>query len=248
MDAAVYCRMAKIRIIAIGAFAVIASVSMAQAASVGKTCQVDFEPAQLKLDGEMRFAEATYAFDDQCKPVLLESRHGKSIPVDARRDSVTSSQTKKPATATAYLAGRTARIAASGSSCTVYLWEEDVVAVKMIGFENFTSWSMDGGAITGGQVTGRSYRYLDWWWFNGEPNVTIGYINEPYSAQSSASANFYCQGIGPVSNYVCGNSPAYEIVLQGNVVFDGGGGCSGTARYSGTVVPAGRVRFQVTRS
>lgn len=226
----------------------IASISIAQASGDGKSCQVDFEPAQLKLEGDTRFAEATYAFDEQCKPILLESRHGKTIPADVRRDPVTSSQIKKPATATASLAGGTARVAASGSSCTVYLWEEDVVAVKMIGFENFTSWSMDGGAITEAQVTGRSYRYLDWWWFNGEPNVTIGYINEPYSAQSSASANFYCQGIGPVSNYVCGNSPAYEIVLQGNVVFDGGGGCSGTARYSGTVVPAGRVRFQVTRS
>lgn len=221
---------------------------LAQRAEDGKKCQVDFEPSALKLDGGVNFAEATYTFDDNCKPILIETRRAAVIPVGARRGSKGSGNQSNSANAEATLTGKIARASgATGSSCTVYLWEEDVIQVKTIGFENFTSWSMDGGAITDAQVTGRSYHYLDWW-FNDTPNVTISYIDEPYSAQSSASAHFYCQGVGPVSNYVCGNTPAYEIVLQGNVIFDGGGNCSGTARYSGAVIPAGRVRFQVTRN
>lgn len=206
-----------------------------------KACRVSFRSTKLFVDEVNRYARAVYGFNEKCEPVLQSIFYARE-PTAARVPAPVDAQS-----ATAELKPRKNGAGTLGNyACTIEVYEQDVIGVTMITLRNGTSWETQGGEILRGQVNGYIFRNLDWWWVEGKPDVAIGYVREPYTAASAVSGNFHCNGASGAARYVC-NGPSYRIRLRGDLLFDGGGSCSGQGSYSGTVVPAGRVTFEVWR-
>ena len=116
----------------------------------------------------------------------------------------------------------------------------------MITLRNSTSWETSDGKIVGARIHELGFANLDWWFADGKPATRIAYVQEPFTASSTATDSYHCQGSGPLSRYVC-DGPSYAITVQAEILFDGGGVCSGQGRSAGKIVPGGRVRFEVVR-
>jgi hypothetical protein len=227
------------------------SIATAQDQPKATTCRVVLESVKLVLSKSDKYARADYVISDDCVPIIRSVLYSSDVPQDAAATIAQAGAPNKTAAAegTLVVPSPTQSIPAQsrGRACMVEVLEDDVVAVTMITLRNSTSWETEDGKIVSARVQGVAFANLDWWFVNGKPAVPIGYVREPYTAASSAIAEYHCNGAGPLARYVC-NGPSFRITLQGDISFDGGGNCSGQARYSGTVVPGGRVRFDVRRN
>lgn len=213
-----------------------------------KPCEVALTSVKLVLSGEDRHARAEYIVGGDCEPVLREVVYSRRIPsVRSNRGSVrTAFRTPREATLETAAGSEATRPSPAAHACTIDVWEEDVVAVPRITLRNSTSWETAAGRIVGARVHQTAFPNLDWWFVDGKPTARIAYVSEPFTARSSASDAYYCSGSGSLSRYVC-RGPSYRISLEADIFFDGGGTCSGEGRAVGTLVPGGRVRFEVTR-
>lgn len=213
----------------------------------GKTCKIDFKAQALKLTGEFHYAMAQYAISDDCKPTLVSVRYSREIPASAKASvSRIGAGSQKVASARLEKAAVVAT-KAFGQSCTVNVWEEDVVQIRMIRLVNHTYWETENREITTANIDATSQALLDWWHLNGPPSATIGYVREWDVAASAGAGTFYCNGVVPVPGIKC-DGPSYVITLRADITFDGDGNCTGQGSYTGELVfPPGRVNFEIIR-
>ena len=212
----------------------------------GKTCKIDFKAQALKLPGEFHYAKAQYEISDDCKPTLVSVRYSREIPTSAISASRVGASSQKVASARLE---KTTAVAAKafGQSCTVNVWEEDIVQIRMIRLINHTYWETENREITTGKIDATSQALLDWWHLNGPPSATIGYVREWDVAASAGAGTFYCNGVVPVPGIKC-DGPSYVITLRADITFDGDGNCTGQGSYTGELVfPPGRVNFEIIR-
>lgn len=209
-----------------------------------KLCTVNFKSNKITLEPGINYARAEYKLDENCQPVLTSVVYLSSIPKEAK---IRLNHGRDGRSADSTFTGKLRSAAKSSSAtCAIHVWEKDVINATMITLDNGTAWENDGGQIVGGNVHGNIFGNLDWWFVDGPPAVNIGYVQEPFTARSSVVGGYYCDTVGPVSNYVC-HGPSFRIQLQGDIFFDGGGNCSGQYGWSGTKVPLGSVTAEVTR-
>lgn len=99
------------------------------------------------------------------------------------------------------------------------------------------SWNGSTVALSNGSTTATTYFW--WWYINSGPSGRAGYHNSRV-AYSNGEAGFYCNG-GPF----CTGGPFYHITLYDYMTVDYQGGCGGYGACSGSVVPFGRVLYNV---
>jgi hypothetical protein len=213
-------------------------------------CKIDVRAVDLKLDGADRYASEEYLVDETCKVTRRAREHGPNPQASQSSRRVPSqSPPAADATLTAGLSrqGQAAVASTAGShACTLEISEDDIAAIAMVTLRNSTSWDTSGSTIAGARVHKTAFPNLDWWFVRGKPSARIQFVREPYTAESTSSGSFYCEGAGPLARYVCAG-PSFPVTLFARVLFDGGGTCSGDGRAVGSIVPGGHVRFQLSR-
>jgi len=218
--------------------------------ATSRRCTVDIRAVELAVTDLQSSDRVVYQIDDDCRVMRstpardAAARARAALPLPASATLRASSEDASLAAGAPTMQGAAAAL--SSGACTLEVWEQDVAAVSMVTLRNSTTWDMSGGAIIGARVHKVAFPNLDWWFVNGRPSAQVSYIREPYTARSIASGEFYCEGTGPIARYVC-SGPSYQVTLRAEVLFDGGGTCSGTGTATGSVVPGGRVHFELTR-
>lgn len=209
-----------------------------------KLCKIDFKTQALKLSGEFHYAKAQYAISADCKPTLVSVRYSREVPASVK---LVDTKVVSQKMSVARIQKGKAATAGFGQSCTVNVWEEDIVRIQMIKLVNHTYWETENREITTGRINATSQALLDWWHLNGPPIADIGYIREWDVAASAAAGGFYCNGVVPVPGIKC-DGPSFAITLRADITFDGDGACTGQGSYSGELVfPPGRVNFEIIR-
>lgn len=214
--------------------------------AVRALCSVNIESPRLVLKGAERHARAEYVIPEDCEPVLKAVTYSPGAPATsaaprAAADPAVPSDSVRELSRPSSVSG-----AATGQACTLDVWEVDVAEVAMITVRNFTTWQTVGGEIDSARAEPHAFANLDWWFLDDKPSAQIAYLKEPYTARSQARSSFYCDGARGLAKYVC-PGPSYRIRLEADILFDGGGTCSGNGRAAGTTVPFGRIRFDLTR-
>lgn len=213
-------------------------------------CPVDFTSDILSLANDEKYVRAEFVMGEDCRLIPSEVVRSSAIPAGVlKRILARAASPDQDATGESSLkmAGTVSGSMNSSSyNCQVEVWEEDVVSVHMITATDSVNWDTEGGKILEARAHWNAFPNLDWWFKDGKLDGGIRFVAEPYTATTWVTQKFYCNEAGPISRYVC-NGPSYRIALHGSLLIDGGGKCSGQAKYSGTIVPAGRVLFEVTR-
>ena len=101
------------------------------------------------------------------------------------------------------------------------------------------TYSWNGSTVTLSNGSTTATMYISWWHLNSGPSNSAGY-NSPQVAYSNGQAGFYCDG-----GIFCSGGPNYFITLKAYMTVDYQGDCGGFGTYSGTVVPLGRVLYNV---
>ena len=109
----------------------------------------------------------------------------------------------------------------------------------MIAVQQDQTYSWNGSTVTLSNGSTTATLYFSWWHISSGPSNSAGYITSQV-AYSNGWARFYCDG-----GIFCSGGPAYYITLYAYMTVDYQGGCGGYGTYSGTVVPLGRVLYQV---
>lgn len=194
------------------------------------------------------FAEAAYEFDENCNPVLVSETRLTSVPTWVTNpsqqpvDEKTVEAVEVPASDQPNTQNNDLGVGDSiltVDTCQLRTFEEDVIYLDMIAIQTDQTYSWDNVKVTlsGGSTTATTY--YPWWYRSSGPHATKGYTSSQV-AWARGDASFYCQG-GPF----CGGQPSYNITLYNDMTVDYQGGCGGYGTYSGSVVPAGRVRYRV---
>jgi len=185
------------------------------------------------------FAQAAYEFDKNCQPILVSH-----VRLDYVPESV--SQPERPPYRT-----ETVPIVPppppheegpgieAVDTCHLRTWEEDAPGLDMIAVQVDQTYSWNGSTVTLSNGSTAATTYFSWWYINGSPYGWAGY-NSSQVAYSNGRASFYCNG-----GLFCGGGPSYHITLYSYMTVDYQGGCGGYGTYSGTVVPFGRVLYNV---
>jgi hypothetical protein len=215
--------------------------------ATSRHCTVAISAVKLAVTDRQPSARAVYRIGEDCRVTRA------TPPPDAPAPARAASPAAAGATPRASSEDASLVLGASGAApvqgpraCTLDVWEEDVAAVPMVTLRNSTAWDTSGGAIVSARVHKVAFPNLDWWFVDGKPSAHVSYVREPYTARTTASGDFYCEGAGPLARYVC-SGPSFRVTFRGEILFDGGGVCSGGGTATGSVVPGGRVHFELTR-
>lgn len=207
-------------------------------ASDGCTGSWTFPPLYVGGKDGAVFAQAAYEFDKNCQPVLVDQIRLNYVP-----ESVLTEEQKPYEVKTVPIvpppAPKNGNSITAVDTCHLKTWEEDFPGKDMIAVQVDQTYSWNGSTVTLSNGSVSAITYFSWWYINSGPSGTAGYINSQV-AYSNGQAGFYCNG-GPF----CGGGPAYFITLYDYVTVDYQGGCGGYGTYSGTVVPLGRVLYNV---
>lgn len=187
------------------------------------------------------FASATYEFDENCVPVLIEETrlnhlpqsviHPEQEPFETKTVSILPPDPPQPSISPTAV-----------NTCHIKTFEEDIVGLDMIAVQNDQNYSWNGTTLTLSSGSVSATRYFSWWYISSGPSGSAGYHSSSV-AWATGNATFYCNG-GPF----CGGGPMYTITLRNNMTMDASGGCGGYGSYSGTIVPGGRVQYSVWRT
>lgn len=207
-------------------------------------CTVDFEGIPLTV-GDKQWAEAEYAMDENCQPVLVATRRGRlPLPDDKQapgevvkgpdRHGQFSPQEAFSLSPTAPM------MAAITNTCTTETWETDFAFLRTVTNRNKTRYTWTGSGVTSWTVTPSVVTHFSWWFVSAGPFVSVDTSSLPSNLTTKTWATFYCNG-GPF----CSGGPLYFITLFSRDFMTSSGGCTGLGTYSGTVIPGGHV-FQRT--
>jgi hypothetical protein len=188
------------------------------------------------VSDDKTYVEAEYAFDENCKPVLIAIRRGHLAELKETQAAVTSA-TSEPQVFS--LDSSSAAASFTTSVCRTETWETDVIYVPVVKVQNETTYNWGGGVLQFWGVLGRSWEYFSWWYRYNGPNKNGWWDPYPTAAKGKADASYYCNG-GPF----CQGGPMYYITLEAWTRVDAWGGCSGWGVYSGTVIPGGHVLYR----
>lgn len=187
------------------------------------------------------YASATYEFDENCNPVLVNETRLNYLPQwliqpDQEPVEIKTVPISPPAPPKESLSPTAV------NTCHIKTFEEDVVGLDMIAVQNDQTYSWNGTTITLSSGSVSAIRYFSWWYTSSGPSGSSGYHSSSV-AWAKGNATFYCNG-GPF----CGGGPMYYITLRNDITMDASGGCGGYGTYSGTIVPGGRVQYSVWRT
>lgn len=207
--------------------------------SDGCTGTWTFEPLYVGGSDGAVFAQAAYEFDENCTPVLVSKISLPYVP-----DSVLNPKQQPVATETVpivpppppHKGGPTIDAV---DTCHLRTWEEDGPGLDMIAVQVDQTYSWNGSTVTLSSGSTTTSLYFSWWHIASGPHGTAGYINSQV-AWSNGDAGFQCTG-----SPFCSGGPMYQITLYDYMTVDYQGGCGGYGTYSGTVVPLGRVLYNV---
>lgn len=209
-------------------------------ASDGCTGVWEFPPLYVGGKDGVVFAQAAYEFDKNCQPILTSQIRLDYVPA-----SVLEPEQKPVEVKTAPIIPDRAFLKeevyapTTVNTCHLQTWEEDAPGLDMIAVQVDQTYSWNGSTVTLSNGSVSAFTYFSWWHINSGPSGNAGYQNSQV-AYSNGQAGFYCNG-GPF----CGGGPAYYITLYDYMTVDYQGGCGGYGVYSGTVVPLGRVLYNV---
>lgn len=181
------------------------------------------------------FAQATYEFDENCKPVLVNQVRLNYVPASDQEQEPFETKTVPIVPPPPPDEGGVGIDAVD--TCHLRTWEEDAPGLDMIAVQVDQTYSWNGSTVTLSNGSTSATTYFSWWYISSGPYGTAGYHSSRV-AWSNGQASFYCNG-GPF----CGGGPSYHITLYDYMTGDYLGGCGGYGTYSGTVVPAGRVLY-----
>jgi hypothetical protein len=220
----------------------------ARAEAPTSSCKIDFRGVRLELTGDRKYGRAEYKIGADCKPVLESVSYSTAIPSEAlERLRERSPRRREAVMRKSRPGGAGAPLDASLDSCTMSVCEKDVVGVTMITLQNGTAWDADdSGNVLDANVHANIFGNLDWWFVTGKPTINIVFPSAT-EGYSQVDGGFYCEGVGPISNYVCGSQPSYNITLEGDMSFYGDGSCYGAENYSGETVPLGNVTCEIVK-
>lgn len=204
-------------------------------------CAVSFQGITLSVDGNSKYVEADYTFDENCRPVLVAVRRGDHLPeADKPQNAVESATTTTNADPFSPFAASTqAAVTAATNVCHTETWETDFAYLRTVQVQNDTTWTWNGSSVTYWSVTATAKQYFTWWYRYNGPNANGGWNPYPTNVWGKADASFYCNG-GPF----CGGGPMYYITLEAWTNVNKSGNCSGYGVYSGTVIPGGHVLYR----
>lgn len=206
-------------------------------ASDGCTGIWTFPPLYVGGADGVVFAQATYEFDENCKPILVNQvRLNYVPPLDEEQEPF---ETKTVPIIPPPPPDKGGAGVDAVDTCHLRTWEEDAPGFDMIAVQQDQTYSWNGSTVTLSNGSTSATTYFSWWHLSSGPSGTAGYHSSQV-AWSNGQASFYCNG-GPF----CGGGPSYHITLYDYMTVDDMGGCGGYGTYSGTVVPAGRVRYNV---
>jgi hypothetical protein len=211
----------------------------AQASAVShKSCRVDFPGQKISLHKPYNYARARYSVKDDCSVALDEVIYSTAGASAAQANPGTSAPGRRNSNTS------TIRKAGPGKNstfgCTVNGWEEDVAGIQMIVMQNHTTWNTDDQGITDGTINGHAQANLDWWHVSAQPTVNIGFP-DANDGSSTGYDEFYCDG----ADFCLSCQNGCRITLTSYLDFDSGGGCSGGTGFSGEVVPAGKINWEL---
>lgn len=195
---------------------------------------------ELKVGGGdgVVFAQAAYEFDHDCQPVLVEEIYLNYVPAEVK-DPESEPYQSITIPVDPPKAPYSPESIDSVDTCHVETWEEDAPGIDMISVLQDQTYSWNGSTVTLSNGSTTATMYLSWWHLNSGPSNSAGY-NSPQVAYSNGQAGFYCDG-----GIFCGGGPNYYITLKAYMTVDYQGDCSGYGTYSGTVVPLGRLLYDV---
>ena len=207
--------------------------------SDGCTGSWTFPPLSVGGEDGVVFAQAAYEFDENCNPVLANQIRLNYVP-----DSVLHPEQKPFETKTVpnipppppYKGGASIEAV---DTCHLRTWEEDAPGLDMIAVLVDQTYSWNGSTVTLSNGSTTATTYFSWWHLDSGPTGTAGYHSSQV-AWSNGEASFYCDGAP-----FCSGGRAYDITLYDYMTVDYQGGCGGYGTYSGTVVPLGRVLYNV---
>ncbi len=202
-------------------------------------CVIRFTPPELKLDGETKYAEAGYSFDEKCQPIMESTLYLDYIPperttaisdtANSREYSTTESMDILESDTTAGNSAIGGNAITATNICHVRTWETDPVYIPVVETRNDTTYTWNGSAVTYWRVSGWTIQHFSWWFAYGLS--TAGDWNPyPTNVWTRVNSSFYCNG-GPF----CQGGPMYYITLYARAYVNNSGGCSGTGTYSGTL-------------
>lgn len=195
-------------------------------------CVIQFTPPELQLDEKTKYAEAGYAFDEKCQPVLESLLYLDYVPPERTETILPDSADEysiAEATAPAENEALGDNTIAATNICHVRTWETDPVYIPVVEVRNDTTYTWNGSAVTYWRVSGWTIRHFSWWYAYGLS--TAGDWNPyPTNVWTRVNSSFYCNG-GPF----CQGGPMYYITLYARAYVNKSGGCSGTGTYSGTL-------------
>lgn len=185
------------------------------------------------------FAQAAYEFDENCNPVLVGQVRLNYVPTPVVDQEQEPFETKTVPIIPPPPPDEGGFGIDAVDTCHLRTWEEDAPGFDMIAVQVDQTYSWNGSTVTLSNGSTSATTYFSWWYISSGPSGTAGYHSSQV-AWSNGQASFYCNG-GPF----CGGGPSYHITLYDYMTVDYLGGCGGYGTYSGTVVPAGRVLYNV---
>lgn len=240
------------RLVGVAAFVILFALGLSTVhanSSVPSGCAVSGALPTLHVGGRdgMVFAQAAYEFDANCVPVLVEYIRLDHVPdwvvfpEQAPVKFKTVPRRIVPLEGHAMSGFGTYSINAV-NTCHAKTWEEDAPGLDMIWVQDDQIYTWNSSTVTLGQGSTSAGTGFSWWYINSGPTGTGGYYSSQ-QAWAHGQAGFYCNG-GPF----CGGGPTYYITLKNDTTMDYLGGCSGYGSYTGSVVPGGRVTYNVWKS
>lgn len=212
-----------------------------------KTCEIHLKTIPLILNGNIKYARASYRISETCEPYLESIEYSVDIstmtPVQEPISQLETTSILDYDTNKSII--KSESLDKGNYSCTVTAWEQDVNYGRMIQLQNITTWTTDNSnSILHGRVTARSSKFFQWWYFLGKPSAKFWWVIKPIQMHTLGNASFYCKN-GP---WPCeGDTPKYPMTITAHEDIFSNGDCKGTANFDGKIMPGSMTGFEVTR-
>jgi hypothetical protein len=201
----------------------------------------DFEGPILTIEGNTRYMEVGYEFDENCTAKLISVISLDYIPreQEVTADTTNTSLVSQLGSETFALIDVNRLGILATNTCHTRIWETDPFYIPTVETRNETTYTWNGTSVSFWGASGSWHEHFSWWYRSGS-SVQGDWDPYPSNVTTRVTGSFYCNG-GPF----CGGGPMYHITLNARVFVNKSGSCSGSGTYSGTVCNLGGLNCKV---